>query len=122
MQNHTVVRTEHLNHKGSLFGGQLLRWVDECAYMAAKMDFPENNLVTRAMSQVEFKKGITNGTILQFNTVLEKLGETSATYKVEVFAYPPDGKSGDMVFETRVIFVAVDESGEKIRIKHPESM
>ena len=43
MQNHQVVRTAHLNHQGSLFGGQLLQWVDECAYMAAKKDLYAKN-------------------------------------------------------------------------------
>jgi acyl-CoA hydrolase len=118
MENHNVVRTEHLNHKGSLFGGQLLRWVDECAYMAAKMQFPQYNLVTRAMAQVEFRKGIHNGTILRFESNLENVGTSSATYKVEVFAYPPYEPGGDLVFETRVTFVAVDDYGEKVKIEH----
>ena len=30
MENHVLVRTRHLNHKGNLFGGQMLLWVDEC--------------------------------------------------------------------------------------------
>jgi len=113
MQNHYVVRTEHLNHKGNLFGGQLLQWVDECAYMAAKKDFPEHNLVTRAMSEVEFKKGITNGSILQINADQERVGNTSVTYKIEVLSYPPEERGGELVFETHVTFVAIDDFGEK---------
>jgi len=117
MQNHYVVRTEHLNHKGNLFGGQLLQWVDECAYMAAKKDYPQHNLVTRAMSEVEFKKGITNGSILQINADKERIGNSSVTYKVEVFSFPPDEKGGELAFETRVTFVAIDEFGEKVPLK-----
>jgi competence protein ComEC len=35
MESYTVVRPEHLNHYGHLFGGCLLKWVDEIAWIAA---------------------------------------------------------------------------------------
>jgi acyl-CoA hydrolase len=40
MQTFTTVRPEHLNYHGFLFGGQLLLWVDEFAWMAAARDNP----------------------------------------------------------------------------------
>jgi acyl-CoA hydrolase len=85
--------------------------------MAAKIDFPEYNLVTRAMSEVEFRKSITNGSILQFNVEQERLGNTSVTYRVEVFSFPPEEKGGELVFETKVTFVAIDENSEKIKLR-----
>ena len=42
-----LVRPEHLNHHGFLFGGRLLEWLDEQAYIAAISRLnPEANLVT----------------------------------------------------------------------------
>ncbi|HSO80381.1 MAG TPA: hotdog domain-containing protein, partial [Chromatiaceae bacterium] len=35
MESYKVVRPEHLNHFGHLFGGCLLKWVDEIAWIAA---------------------------------------------------------------------------------------
>jgi acyl-CoA hydrolase len=29
VDNFTIVRPEHLNHHGDLFGGTMLRWIDE---------------------------------------------------------------------------------------------
>ena len=55
MDAYTLVRTEHLNHNGKLFGGQLLKWVDEYAWLAAAKEFPCNILVTRAMEHIEFR-------------------------------------------------------------------
>jgi acyl-CoA hydrolase len=113
MENHVVVRTAHLNHKGSLFGGQMLLWVDECAYMAAMMDFPGRNFVTRAISKVEFKKPVVNGSILRFKSDKIEQGSSSVTYKVNVFALKPGETEGELVFDTEVIFVAIDEKGNK---------
>ena len=40
MQTYKLVLPEHLNHGGFLFGGNLLKWVDEAGYMAARLDLP----------------------------------------------------------------------------------
>ena len=66
MDTFTLVRTEHLNHNGKLFGGQLLKWVDEFAWLAAARDFCGSVLVTRAMDPSEFKHAVPTGSILSF--------------------------------------------------------
>src|SRR5574344_538715 len=48
MQFNTLVRSEHLNHNGKLFGGYMLLWVDEYAYIAAITEYPGARFVTRA--------------------------------------------------------------------------
>ena len=40
MDNHKLVMPEHLNHYGYLFGGNLLQWVDEYAYIANVPEHP----------------------------------------------------------------------------------
>ena len=61
MDNYTIVRKEHLNHYGYLFGGMLLCWVDEFAWIFASLDFPGCPLVTVGMDQVVFKERVVNG-------------------------------------------------------------
>ena len=61
------MRKEHLNHHGYLFGGTLLSWVDEFAWIFASLDFPGCSLVTVGMDQVSFKERVENGSILRFN-------------------------------------------------------
>ncbi|MFH1516079.1 MAG: acyl-CoA thioesterase, partial [bacterium] len=92
MENHQLVRTEHLNHKGNLFGGQMLLWVDECAYMAARKDYPDLKLVTRAISDVQFRKSIPNGSVLNISCTKNRIGKTSVTYDVSVISFPPQKK------------------------------
>jgi acyl-CoA hydrolase len=113
MENFTIVRPEHLNHHGYLFGGQLLKWVDESAWLVAARDFPGHILVTRAMDRIDFKTPIANGSILRFHILPWKQGRTSVTYSVEVFAAEPGAVDEKWVFSTHVVFACVDEKGKK---------
>jgi acyl-CoA hydrolase len=113
MENHKLVLPQHLNHYGFLFGGDLLKWVDEYAFVAATMEYQGSNFVTVAMDKVEFRKSVRQGTILKFIVEKTKEGTTSVQYSVRVYR----GNSridDDLIFSTGVILVRVDEHGEKI--------
>ena len=55
MDNYILVRPEHLNHYSFLFGGYLLKWVDEFSWLCATRDYPGSSLVTVGLDQVVFK-------------------------------------------------------------------
>ncbi|HAH62929.1 MAG TPA: acyl-CoA thioesterase [Treponema sp.] len=121
METYTTVMTEHLNSHGTLFGGQLLMWVDKNAWMAASLDFPGKRLVTRAMDCIDFTATAPNGSILRFVIEKEHLGNTSVTYSVKVYCNVPGDPSslprqkGEYkIFENRITFVAVDDNGKKV--------
>ena len=109
MQSFKLVLPEHLNHYGYLFGGYLLQWVDETAYIAASLDYPGSNFVTIAMDRVEFRKSIRQGAILRLEAHRQRVGTTSVGYLVEVF----DGPAPAPVFSTQITFVALDPEGRK---------
>ena len=75
--NHKLVLPEHLNHYGCLFGGYLLQWVDESAWIAASLDHPNCHFVTVAMDKVEFKRSVKTGTILKFHATQTAIGNLS---------------------------------------------
>ncbi len=113
MNTFTLVRPEHLNHHGFLFGGQLLKWVDEFAWLVAARDFPRQMLVTRAMDNIEFKTKVYNGSILRFEVLPHRKGKSSITYNVKAFAERP-GKTGEeLVFSNNITFVCIDAGGRK---------
>lgn len=116
MDNYTIVRPEHLNHHGVLFGGQLLRWVDEYAWLVAARDFPGYRLVTRAMERAEFRTPVPDGSILRFSILPCHRGETSVSYAVEVHCDAPGASSERLVFSNRVTFVCVDADGNKRKL------
>ena len=117
METLCFVRPEHLSHQGFLFGGQLLKWIDEYAWLAAARDYPGTILVTRAMDNIQFKKRVSNGAILRFEIQPKRYGNTSITYSAEVFASSQDSRNDEMVFSTHITFVAVNENGEKIQLQ-----
>jgi acyl-CoA hydrolase len=117
MDTYTLVRTEHLNHNEKLFGGQLLKWVDEFAWLAAARDFCGSILVTRAMDNSEFRHSVPNGSILRFHIEQKHVGTTSVLYSVDVFADMPGSSEESLIFSNCVTFVAVDKDGNKTPLK-----
>ena len=111
MENHRLVLPAHLNHYGFVFGGYLLAWVDEVAYLAACSEFPGCRFVTVAMDDVEFKKSVREGTILHFNSERVRLGTTSVTYRVTVRR-----DEDEEIFSNQVVMVNVDDRGQKLPI------
>ena len=113
MENYVLVRPEHLNHHGSLFGGVLLKWVDEFAWLAASREHRGCRFVTIAMDNVEFRHPAPSGSILRFHIEQSKQGTTSVTYAVEVFSDTPGAADEISIFHTHVTLVRVDENGKK---------
>lgn len=113
MDTFTLVRPEHLNHHGYLFGGAMLKWVDEFAWITASRDFPGCTLVTVAMNDIVFKQRVVPGSILRFHISRVEQRTTSVRYGVEVYADEPGTVEEKWVFSTRVTFVRVDEQGRK---------
>ena len=114
MTTYTLVRPEHLNHYGYLFGGQLLRWVDEFAWLVATREHPGCTFVTRAMDEVDFQHQVGSGSILEFEVTLARRGNTSVTYAVAVRARQAGDTDERLVFTTRVTFVNIDRNGVKL--------
>ena len=113
MDNYTIVRKEHQNHYGYLFGGALLSWVDEFAWICASLDFPGCSMVTVGMDQVSFKERVVNGSILRFNILPVHRGTSSVSYAVNVYADAPGASEEKIVFSTKVTLVRIDAEGKK---------
>lgn len=113
MENYKLVLRGDLNQNGYLYGGNLLKWIDEYAWIAATLDYPESKFVTVALDDVTFKKSIKEGSILKFNFKRFKTGNTSVQYYVEVYCSTMCHKELDLVFSTHITFVNLDEEGNK---------
>ena len=115
METLQQVRPEHLNHYGYLFGGHMLMWVDEAAWIAASLDRPDCQFVTIGMEKVEFRRKVQKGSILMFTINESRVGKTSVTYQVDVTCRYAAGheKSAESVFSNQVTMVSVDGEGNK---------
>jgi len=117
MKHHKLVLPEFMNEQGALFGGYLLKWIDELAYVTASLDYPGNKFVTISLDNVVFRKPIKVGYILCFDIVENKTGNSSIEYKVEVFNAKSGEKNNSLLFETKIVFVNIDADGKKKNIK-----
>lgn len=116
MISYKLVMPEHMNQYGVLFGGNLLKWVDEIAWMTVSEDYPGSRFVTIGMDRVEFKKSVSGGSILRFEILRQRIGHTSVTYGVKVSRRELHQHDLDVIFSTDVTFVRVDENGVKIPV------
>lgn len=117
MQHYKIVLPEHLNDYGFLFGGNLLKWVDEIAYIRVSLDLPEQKFVTVGLDEVTFRHQIVIGQILRFQCRQVRIGTTSVTYEVQVFGERYQRKQHRVLFETQITFVCINDEGNKIPIQ-----
>ncbi len=94
----------------------MLKWIDEFAYITANIEFPGNTFLTKALDNVVFFKAVSSGEIVRFNICRYHLGNTSIQYNVKAFGTRENGSQSEVLFETRITFVAVDERGNKVSI------
>lgn len=113
MDHHKLVLPEHINHYGFLFGGWLLQWIDEFAYITATVEFPGKRFVTVAMENVQFKRRIGAGEVLRFAVNRVKTGRTSVQYRVRAHGLVMAADPAEVLFETSITFVSVDAAGRK---------
>jgi acyl-CoA hydrolase len=116
MDHHKLVLPEHINHYGFLFGGWLLQWIDEFAYITATVEFPGRKFVTVAMENVQFKRRIGAGEVLRFAVDRVKLGHSSVQYRVRAYGLVVARDPAEVLFETSITFVNVDANGHKAAI------
>ena len=116
MNHRKLVHPEHMNDQGSLFGGYLLKWIDEFAYITASIDYPGNRFVTIALDNVEFKHPIELGEILRFTVTETRKGTTSVEYLVEVFGEKEADSDKTALFATKITFVNVQGDNGKAPI------
>ncbi|WP_101760543.1 acyl-CoA thioesterase [Oceanicoccus sp. KOV_DT_Chl] len=116
MQHRTIVLPEYLNDQGFLFGGNLLKWVDEYAYITASLEFPGNRLVTVSLDQVNFQHPVLPGEILRFDISCLRRGNTSLQYHVEVIGEKLAGHDQPL-FATNISFVNVGADGKPLSLQ-----
>jgi acyl-CoA hydrolase len=113
MDHHKLVLPEYLNPDGFLFGGYLLKWIDEVAYITANLEYPRRRFVTIGLENVVFRHQIEKGEILRFAVDRARVGRTSVGYEVKVFGEQESEEATHILFDTKITFVNVDKSGTK---------
>ncbi len=100
------------NSAGDIFGGWIMSQVDIAASIAAHQ-YAGTRVVTVAVNAFQFKKPVYVGDLISCYAEVEKVGNTSITVFVEVYA-ERDRQQIEVVkvTEATLSFVAVDENGK----------
>jgi acyl-CoA hydrolase len=78
------VKPEDLNPNGTLFGGQLLAWIDEEAALYTIIQLENSRVVTKYMSEINFMSSARKGDIVEIGVEVIRFGKSSITLKCEV--------------------------------------
>jgi acyl-CoA hydrolase len=77
------VKPEDLNPNGTLFGGQLLAWIDEELALYTIIQLENSRVVTKHMSEINFRSSARQGDIIEIGIDVVKFGNTSLTLKCQ---------------------------------------
>jgi len=102
------VKPEDLNAHGTLFGGTLLRWIDEEAAIYAVLQLGSARVVTKYLSEIEFVSSARQGDLLELQLAATAFGRTSLTLRAEVVNMVT--RRSILTIE-RLVFVTVDAEG-----------
>jgi acyl-CoA thioesterase YciA len=107
------------NVHGTIFGGVILSHIDQAGAIAAR-PYGAPRVVTVSMKEVVFKRPVYVGDVVSFYTTVTNVGKTSITVRVHVEAerLAPIGEVVE-VTEAEVVYVGVDEYGNKVAIRRP---
>lgn len=99
------------NPNGDIFGGWIMSQVDIAGSVIA-MKMAKGRVATVAVNSFQFKQPVCVGDLISCYGEVEKVGKTSITVRVEVFAE----RRGNMdkvvkVTEATIVYVAIDEKG-----------
>tara|TARA_Y100000389_G_scaffold196147_1_gene228591 strand:+ start:9826 stop:10206 length:381 start_codon:yes stop_codon:yes gene_type:complete len=110
------VKKSDLGFHGNLFGGKLLAWVDAAgaAYASQVCDTPR--MVTILIDKCVFQKPAKEGHLLKIYGNVEMFGNTSVTLKIEARSHNVYSGKQNIILDTTIKFVRIDEQGEAIPI------
>lgn len=100
----------------SLFGGNMLAFLDEAAaaYSCQLCDTPR--MVTKKIEEVVFQNPVKVGNILKIYGEVDKIGNTSITVKLEARKHNVYTGQQKLVCSTKMVFVRIDDEGSPVPI------
>ena len=110
------IKKSDLGFHGNLFGGKLLAWMDAAAagFAAEVCDTPR--MVTKLIDECVFNKPAREGQLLKIYGIVERVGNTSVTLKLEARSHNVYNGKQNVILSTNMVFVRIDEQGDAIPI------
>ena len=108
------VRPAHINHYGRLFGGELLKWIDELAGIVA-IRHSDATVTTAAVDNLQFKAPAYAGDLVVLQGMVTYVGRTSMEIRVDTYV-ESQGGDRNMINRAYIDMVAINSSGTPIEV------
>ena len=108
-----LVRPQDLNHAGTLFGGAMMSFADEMAFIAATLTYPG---CTKLFHEFNFISGPVEGEIVKVEAEVLRKGTTSVTVSVKA----SNAVTNRQIFQTEAVLVNA-QHGKSVPIPEPAS-
>lgn len=104
-----LVSPPDLNPGNTLFGGQLLRWIDEEVSIYTMSKLKTKSIVTKYMSEINFIRPAYQGDIIEIGSKIIAVGTSSITLQCIV----QNAETNERIITIdKIVFVAVDKNGK----------
>lgn len=100
----------HINHYGRLFGGQLLKWIDELAGIVA-IRHCGCTVTTAAIDNLQFRAPAYTGDMIVLRGWVTCVGRSSMEVRVDTYREALDGRR-EMINQAYIDMVAIDCHGK----------
>ena len=79
-----LITPADLNPRGTLHGGQLLKWIDEEGGIHAALELQTGLIVTKFISEIEFKYPVLEGDVVEIGMQTNEVGTSSVNLSCDV--------------------------------------
>jgi acyl-CoA hydrolase len=113
MQFHTrkLIKPEDLNARNTLFGGALLRWIDEEAGIYSMTKLNSKSVVTKYISEIDFVSSAAQGDVIEIGLAFKSIGTTSISFSCEVRNV---FTKQVIISIDKIVFINVDANGRPV--------
>jgi len=104
----------HINHYGRLFGGHLLKWIDELAGIVA-IRHCGAIVTTAAIDNLQFQAPAYSGDMIVLKGIVTYVGRSSMEIRVDTYREALDG-TREMINRAYIDMVSINSDGKPIEV------
>ncbi|USN51917.1 MAG: acyl-CoA thioesterase [Myxococcales bacterium] len=109
-----VVMPQHTNPHGTVFGGEIMSWMDICAGVSAQRHC-RNNVVTVSFDEVHFVIPIKHGFVVLLESQVNAVFNSSMEIGISVSAENPRTGERKLAVKAYATFVSLDDYSKPLR-------
>lgn len=113
-----IIRSQHINSYGRLFGGYLMQWMDELAAIVGRRH-SGGEVTTAAVDNLSFKSGAYMGDMVALVGKLVYVGRTSMEVRIDAYVENRTGTRRS-INRAYIVMVAVDPEGRAVEVPRLE--